>query len=73
MVFHSNLLNIFSSKFNKVILKKYKYKSGKNKDKEISVLYNYNSNNVILENGEKMYEPFKLNYYGKRLLGVKKW
>jgi ectoine hydroxylase-related dioxygenase (phytanoyl-CoA dioxygenase family) len=73
LVFHTDLLNKFSNKFNKTILKKYKYKSGKNKGKEIYILYNYNSLDIFLENGEKLYNPFNLSYYGKRILGIKNW
>ena len=73
LVFHTNLLNNFSKRFSKLLLKKYKYKSGKHKDKEIDIIYNYDSSEIILKNGEKMYNPFKLNYYGKRILGVKNW
>ena len=73
LVFHSKLLNDFSKRFKKDLLQKYKYKSGKNKDKEIDIMYNYNSNQIVLENGEKLYIPFKLNYYGKRILGIKNW
>ena len=73
LIFHSNLLNNFSNRFNKVLLKKYKYKSGKNKGKEIDVIYNYNSSKIITNDGNPFYTPFKLNKYGKKLLGLNKW
>lgn len=73
ITFHSDLLNTFSNRFNKILLKTYRYKSGKNKDKEIQIIHNYDSSQIILDNNEPFYKPFKLNFYGKRILGLKNW
>ena len=73
ITFHSDLLNTFSNRFNKILLTTYRYKSGKNKNKEIQIIHNYDSSQIILDNNEPFYKPFKLNFYGKRILGLKNW
>ena len=67
-------LNDFCSRFKKDsgAVKSYQFKSGKRKGETVMLPSSFDPR-LVKNDNHSLYQQYPLNFYGKRLLGIKKW